>query len=444
MIYISIGSNLGHRLNNIQKAVSLLKERYFSDLKMSIILETPAILPNNAPTEWNKPFLNMVIQGESAIEPERLLVALKKIEQEMGRGAVYPTWGPRIIDLDILLWNNQTVVSPKLMIPHPELLNRAFLIHLIALLNPECRYKSLDENPYNNKTFGEIAHLTSNINACYDRSFVVDPKLVGIVNITPDSFSDGGQNFSPEDAVARAKQLILEGATVVELGAQSTRPTAVMLDPTVEYLRLQPVLEGLSDCIKNKEIMISIDTFLPQVILQILKDYPVSWINDVKGSLDGKTLRKIADSGLKIAIMHSLTIPAQKDQCLDFEHVPMESINQWAKQKIDYLEQFGFSKNDIILDPGIGFGKSSYQDISLFKSIHQLKDLGCEVLVGHSRKAYTSSFYPSSANERDLETIAISSTLAAQGVDYLRIHHVKNHQRFFVAQQISQSQKVKE
>ena len=190
--------------------------------------------------------------------------------------------------------------------------------------------------------------------------------------------------------------------------------------------------------------MISIDTFLPQVILQILKDYPVSWINDVKGSLDGKTLRKIADSGLKIAIMHSLTIPAQKDQCLDFEHVPMESINQWAKQKIDYLEQFGFSKNDIILDPGIGFGKSSYQDISLFKSIHQLKDLGCEVLVGHSRKAYTSSFYPSSANERDLETIAISSTLAAQGVDYLRIHHVKNHQRFFVAQQISQSQKVKE
>ena len=245
MIYISIGSNLGHRLNNIQKAVSLLKERYFSDLKMSIILETPAILPNNAPTEWNKPFLNMVIQGESAIEPERLLVALKKIEQEMGRGAVYPTWGPRIIDLDILLWNNQTVVSPQLMIPHPELLNRAFLIHLIALLNPECRYKSLDENPYNNKTFGEIAHLTSNINACYDRSFVVDPKLVGIVNITPDSFSDGGQNFSPEDAVARAKQLILEGATVVELGAQSTRPTAVMLDPTVEYLRLQPVLEGL-------------------------------------------------------------------------------------------------------------------------------------------------------------------------------------------------------
>jgi 2-amino-4-hydroxy-6-hydroxymethyldihydropteridine diphosphokinase/dihydropteroate synthase len=439
MFHISIGSNLGNRLNNMQRAVSLLKARYFSNLKMSIILETPAILPNNAPTEWNKPFLNMVIQGESAVEPQRLLAGLKEIEQEMGRAAICPKWGPRVIDLDILLWNNHTLVSPKLMIPHPELLNRSFLIHLIALLDPECRYQTLHENPYNNKTFGEIAHSTANINVCYNHSFVLDPKLVGIVNITPDSFSDGGLNFSSENAIARAKQLIVEGATVVELGAQSTRPTAVMLDPAMEYVRLQPVLEGLSDSIKNKEIIISIDTFLPQTVLKILKNYPISWINDVKGSLDGQTLREMADRGLKIVIMHSLTIPPQKNQCLDFKHTPMENISQWAQQKIDHLEKCGFSRNDIILDPGIGFGKSSYQNISLLKNIPQLKKWGCEILVGHSRKSYISSFFHAIVNERDLETMAISGVLAEQGVDYLRIHNVKDHQRFFVAEKICQA-----
>ncbi len=438
MIYISIGSNLGHRLNNLQKAVSLLKERYFSDLKMSIVLETPAIVPNNAPTEWNRPFLNMVVQGSSTISPEKLLTGLKSIEQEIGRAAIYPKWGPRIIDLDILLWDSHTVISPQLIIPHAELLKRPFLVHLIALLTPECRYPSSDEDPYHNKTFGEIAYLTSNINACYERSFVLDPKLVGVVNVTPDSFSDGGLHFSFEDAIARSKALIAEGATVVELGSQSTRPAAVMLDSDTEYRRLQPVLEGLSDCLKNKEMMISIDTFLPQTVLKILQDYPISWINDVKGNLDDKTLRKISERNLKIVIMHSLTIPPQKEQCLNFENTPIMHIIQWAKQKIEHLEKCGFSKNNIIIDPGIGFGKTPYQNISLLKHMHEFKKLECEVLVGHSRKSYISAFCNATITDRDLETIAISHSLASQNVDYLRVHHVKDHQRSFVAQKISQ------
>jgi 2-amino-4-hydroxy-6-hydroxymethyldihydropteridine diphosphokinase/dihydropteroate synthase len=442
MIYISIGSNLGNRLNNVQKAVSLLKERYFSDLKMSIVLETLAIVPSNASTEWDRPFLNMVVQGSSAISPEKLLAGLKAIEQEIGRPAVYPKWGPRLIDLDILLWDNLTVISPQLVIPHPELLKRSFLIHLIALLNPECRYQSSQENLYNNKTFGEIAYLTSNINACYEHSFVINPKLVGVVNITPDSFSDGGLNFNPENAIARSKALITEGATVVELGSQSTRPAAVMLDSDMEYIRLQPVLEGLSDRLKNKEVIISIDTFLPQTILNILKDYPVSWINDVKGDLDEKTLKKISEKNLKLVIMHSLTIPPRADQCLDFETTAIMHVAQWAKQKIGRLEKCGFSKDNIIIDPGIGFGKTAYQNILLLKHMYQFKELGCEILVGHSRKSYISTFFNSTAKERDLETIAISQALVSQNVDYLRVHNVQEHQRFFVAQQISQQTEI--
>jgi dihydropteroate synthase len=97
------------------------------------------------------------------------------------------------------------------------------------------------------------------------------------------------------------------------------------------------------------------------------------------------------------------------------------------------LEKCGFSKNNIIIDPGIGFGKSVYQNISLLKNIYHLKKFGCEVLIGHSRKSYVSSFSRSEAKERDLETIAISGMLAHQDVDYLRVHNVREHQRFFVA-----------
>ncbi len=436
MFYIGIGSNLGNRLNNIQKAVSLIKDRYFSSLKVSIILETSAILPKGAPPEWDRPYLNMVISGKSSISPEKLLEGLKKIEQEVGREVVYQRWAPRVIDLDILLWNNHTIVTPLLVIPHPELLNRPFLVHLIAFLQPECRYQSLNKDPYNNKTFGEIAHSMKNISFCYDKSFVVDPKLVGVVNITPDSFSDGGLNLDPEEGVARAKQLVLEGATVVELGPQSTKPGAIMVDHAMEYQRLQPVLRGLSECIKNKEMILSIDSFLPPTILKVIEQYPISWINDVKGDLDDRTLMHIAAQGLKIVVMHSLTIPPQKDQCLDFEITPIKSIINWAEKKISRLEKCGFSKENIILDPGIGFGKSAYQNLLLLKNIHQLKKFGCEILVGHSRKLYISSFYRSAASERDLETIAISGMLAEQGVDYLRVHNVKDHQRFFVAQQV--------
>lgn len=132
--------------------------------------------------------------------------------------------------------------------------------------------------------------------------------------------------------------------------------------------------------------------------------------------------------------MHSLTIPPQKQQCLDFNKSPITSLNIWAEQEIAKLEKCGFDRKGIIFDPGIGFGKSVYQNLHILQNIQEFKKLGCEILVGHSRKSYISTFYNCSAEERDLETIAISKYLAENGVDYLRVHNVKDHQRFFVAQ----------
>ncbi|KJW04545.1 2-amino-4-hydroxy-6-hydroxymethyldihydropteridine diphosphokinase [Rickettsia argasii] len=207
MIYISIGSNLGNRLLNIKKALNLLKSYDFILLKQAIIFETQAILPPNADKAWDKSYLNMVVQGKSTLTPSKLLIKLKKIEKQLGRASSYDKWSLRVIDLDILLWNNCHIDLPDLKIPHPELLNRPFLIHLIAGLSLECRYSCPINNFYNNKTFAEIAHLIENQGVI--RSLVLNPQFVGILNITPDSFS--GLSFHKGNAVRNFVRLINEG-----------------------------------------------------------------------------------------------------------------------------------------------------------------------------------------------------------------------------------------
>ncbi len=427
MIYISIGSNLRNRLSNLQKATQLLKKRYLKDLKSSIILETKAILPNGAPDEWNKPFLNMVVYGSCLVSPEELLKGFKQIEYDIGRTQVHEKWAPRVIDLDILLWDNLILNTPYLTIPHPELMNRPFLLHLMAMLSP------MDNIPVVSKTFDTIAYNNLNTKDCFLKSFTLSPKFVGIVNITPDSFSDGGLYYDSDQATKQALKLISDGASIVDLGAQSTRPGSSIQPSKVEYARLKPVLDNLSHYMKANDIKVSIDSFWPDVILNVLEHYRVTWINDVKGNLDDNTLKTIASSGCSIVIMHSLSIPSHKDNIIPSDTDPINTINRWAEKNINKLLTFGFNENSIIIDPGIGFGKSLYQNIWLLRNIETLQSFGCKVLVGHSRKSFISSFSTEPVFNRDLETISISSALYNK-VDFLRVHNVRDHMQFFVAQ----------
>ncbi|WP_341817084.1 dihydropteroate synthase [Wolbachia endosymbiont (group A) of Agelastica alni] len=421
MIYISIGSNMGNRFYHLQKAAQLLKERYFKNLKSSIILETKAILPNDAPPEWDKPFLNMVVYGSCSSSPEELLKGLKQIECDIGRLQVYEKWAPRVIDLDILLWDDLTLDTPYLKIPHPELINRPFLLHLMAMLSPMAVV---------NKTFGTV---NPNIKDCFLRSFTLSPELVGIVNITPDSFSDGGLYYDADQATKQALRLLSDGASIVELGAQSTRPGSSIQTPKAEYARLKPVLDDLNQYMKVGDIKVSIDSFWPDVILNVLEHYNIAWVNDQKGDLDDNTLKAIASSGCSIVIMHSLSIPPHSDNIIPSDIDPIDTINNWAERNINRLLALGFDQSSIIIDPGIGFGKSLYQNIWLLCNIEALQSFGCKVLVGHSRKSFISSFSTEPVFNRDLETIALSSALHNK-VDFLRVHNVRNHMRFFVAQ----------
>jgi len=413
MIYISIGSNLGHRLNYLRQAVDLLTERYLRNAKCSIVLETESILPLNAPLTWNKPFLNMIVAGESDLSPELLLQGLKKIEHEIGREQQSERWSPRVIDLDILVWDGVIINTPNLKIPHSELNNRPFLIHLLAMMG---------------KGHGAIITPQN----CFLNSFTLSPKLVGVVNITPDSFSDGGLFTDIDRATEQVIKLASQGAQIVEIGAQSTRPNAFIQSPEQEYSRLEPILDNLKSLMQMGEILISIDTFWAEIIHKILKKYQISWINDVKNDLDDSTLKLIAQRDCNVCIMHSLGIPPKKNVILDSDIPVIDTIINWATKNIERLLTLGFRKESIIIDPGIGFGKSSYQSIEILQHLELLKGLGSQVLIGHSRKSYMEAFSIKSAKERDLETIAISASIANKA-DFLRVHNVEDHMRFFVA-----------
>jgi len=169
------------------------------------------------------------------------------------------------------------------------------------------------------------------------------------------------------------------------------------------------------------------------VIQKALEHYPVDWINDVLGMEDPEFMHLLSKTKCKIVINHSLGIPPSKERILPFVSHPIELISEWAEKKIALFHSYGISKDRLIIDPGIGFGKSVLQSISILKEINYLKNLGCEILVGHSRKSFLSYLTNRRAEERDIETIAVSSILSQAGVDYLRVHDVGAHQQFLSA-----------
>lgn len=417
MVFIVLGSNLGNRLYNLRQAVDLLRQRCLKNVRCSLVLETESILPDIAegvPLSWNTPYLNMIVSGETHLSPDNLLHSLLTIEKFMGRVRRIK-WEPRIIDLDILFYKDLNINSPHLVIPHPEIDNRPFVKHLLSLMKVA---------PWESRIY-EKSFL---------RSFTLTPNLVGIVNITKDSFSDGGKFYQLDEAIKHIMELSRAGAGVIDIGAQSTRPGATIYSCEDEYNKLVEVLEEIRPLLDNGTLHVSIDTFRASLIKNLVKKYKISWINCVKDEcLDDDTLRTIADHGCKLCLMHSLSIPPSKDKVLPLHINPIDFIERWGKNFIERLIKLGFSSENIILDPGIGFGKTPQQNINLLRCIEKLKALGVSILLGHSRKSYMDFFCKKQASQRDVETIALSLLLKDK-VDFLRVHDVEGHMRAFVAQ----------
>lgn len=253
-------------------------------------------------------------------------------------------------------------------------------------------------------------------------------QLVGILNITKDSFSDGGKYFNINSAAKRIEELLLEKVDIIDIGAESTRPGAIALSHQEEWLKLEPVLQLFRSEFNNTKVLVSVDTYHPKTAALALK-YNIDWINDVSGCETDAMQQIVADNGIKVVINHNLGVPVRKGITLPDDEDIVASIKNWADKKINQLMAKGIKKEQIIFDPGIGFGKTKDQSLILIRSIKEFFQLGLEILVGHSRKSFFEFITDVAASERDIETCIVSAYLCLQKVDYLRVHNVQANKR---------------
>jgi 2-amino-4-hydroxy-6-hydroxymethyldihydropteridine diphosphokinase / dihydropteroate synthase len=411
-VYLGLGSNQGDRRANLARALSLLPAHSVNVTRVSPVVESPAMLPDDAPADWNQPFLNLVAQCETAASPEDVLAALKQIERELGR-VDRGRWAPRPIDVDILLWGRETLATEKLRVPHSGLAERAFVLTPLAALAPRLTIPGLGRRTVLERAREDGHHL---------------PLWMGIVNLTPDSFSDGGELADASSIDARVDALVAAGAEYIDLGAESTRPGATPLTADDEWTRLAPTLERLTDRYKGALLRprISIDTYHLATARRALA-LGVDVINDVSGLTHPAMVELAASGTADWVAMHNLGVPADRQRVLPADRDPTEAVEQWLEERLVEWARAGLDLARVVFDPGVGFGKNALQSLRLLRNVQRFHRYGLRLLVGHSRKSFMHHVTATSVEERDLFTVGASLKLTAQGVDIVRVHNVAAH-----------------
>lgn len=254
--------------------------------------------------------------------------------------------------------------------------------------------------------------------------YVIDlttPKVMGILNVTPDSFSDGGRFNQLDQAIAHAMQLVEEGAAILDIGGESTRPNAKPVTLEEELARVIPVIEALTA--RNIGIPLSIDTYKPAV-MQAALNAGASVVNDVRGLQEPGALQVVANSNAGVCVMHMQGMPQTMQENPHYDDVVAEVYAFLASRRDACLEA-GIAHQRIVLDPGFGFGKTRAHNISLAKSLSTLLALGCPLLVGLSRKSVLGQMTGNDVDARLHASVAAAVISAMQGAHVLRVHDVK-------------------
>ncbi|MEO6993137.1 MAG: dihydropteroate synthase, partial [Lacunisphaera sp.] len=246
------------------------------------------------------------------------------------------------------------------------------------------------------------------------------PKMVGILNITPDSFFDGRPDLSAEAALQRALQMVDEGAAIIDVGGQSTRPGFVELDAAVEIARVVPVIELLATSLT---VPISIDTYKPAVARAAVAA-GADMINDIHGLQCEPELAKIAaDYRCGVILMHNDA--AFRDIAGD----TVTRLSEYFARSIAIALAAGIARERLMLDPGIGFGKTQEQNLEIIGRLRELKATGCPLLLGASRKSTIGNVLSLPVEERLEGTLATTALAIWQGVEFLRVHDVRSNLR---------------
>ena len=255
------------------------------------------------------------------------------------------------------------------------------------------------------------------------------PQLVGILNVTPDSFSDGGKYFTAEDAIRQAFTLREEGADIIDVGGESSGPNSKPISVDEEWSRIEPVLK-----VVGREMTISIDTYKSEIARRAL-DYGAIYINDISAlRADPEMSQVAASAGCKIILMHSKeedSAPHVSDSVGTYQNVVFD-VSAFLQSRIKFAVDKGIKAENIILDPGLGLfiSKNAEYSWELMRRIEELLTLGPPLFVGVSRKGFLKTAEETSPSDRDPVSALLAVHLAKSGVSYIRTHNVKMTRTF--------------
>lgn len=245
------------------------------------------------------------------------------------------------------------------------------------------------------------------------------PLVMGIVNVTPDSFSDGGQHLQRDAALAHAQQLIAEGADILDIGGESTRPGARPVSIQEEMDRVLPIIEELRDA----AVPISIDTFKPEVMLAAIAA-GAQMVNDINALQDAAAMNAVAASHAAVCLMHKQGNPQTMQEQPVYQNVVAE-VRAFLGERIAAAEAAGIQSDRIVIDPGFGFGKTLAHNLALLQGLNELAALGVPVLAGLSRKSMLGALTGQDVAQRLPASVAAALIAVQRGANIVRVHDVR-------------------
>ncbi len=259
-------------------------------------------------------------------------------------------------------------------------------------------------------------------------------RIMGILNVTPDSFSDGGHYSSLKEALSQADRLIAEGSDILDIGGESTRPFAVPVSTDEELQRVIPVIAGIRD---KHSIPISIDTTKAAVAREALKA-GADIINDISAlQKDPEMISVVQQTDVPVIIMHMQGKPADMQINPEYQDVTIDILD-FFKERIGWIREKGVDVSRVIIDPGIGFGKTLQHNLSILKNIAKFSSLELPVLLGHSRKRFLGDITGVEHEaERDLASAVVSALCCTKGISIVRVHNVAaTRQALLIAEEL--------
>jgi dihydropteroate synthase len=245
------------------------------------------------------------------------------------------------------------------------------------------------------------------------------PLVMGIINVTPDSFSDGGRHFQLEAAMAHARQLVNEGADILDIGGESTRPGALPVSIQQEMARVLPVIESL----QGVAVPISVDTSKPEVMRAAIAA-GAQMVNDINALRDVAAMNSVVSSDVAVCLMHKQGNPQTMQTQPHYQSV-VADVAEFLRKRIAAAEASGIQCNRIVIDPGFGFGKMLEHNLALLGELHKLTELGVPVLVGLSRKSMLGALTGRDVAQRLPASIAAALIAVQRGAAIVRVHDVK-------------------